>query len=97
MDLCENIAADVSSLIGLAQYMTYTEFRRLLGKAGLTAKEFAGLLSLHPNSITNYSSQGEVPLHFAVIVTLMSDMAEQGLDFRSSIFSIGQSKLDITA
>lgn len=68
--------------------MTYKEFRRLLGKAGLTAKEFAHLLSLNPNSITNYSSLGEVPPHFAIIVSLMGAMADHRLDFREVISGI---------
>ncbi|WP_240327700.1 XRE family transcriptional regulator [Dechloromonas sp. HYN0024] len=68
--------------------MTYKEFRRLLGKAGLTAKEFAHLLSLNPNSITNYSSHGEVPPHFAIIVSLMGAMADQGIDFKEVISGI---------
>lgn len=46
--------------------MTYDEFRRQLGKAGVTAREFAELLSLNPNSITNYARQGEVPSHLTV-------------------------------
>jgi len=78
--MCSNEKASVA--------MTYKEFRRLLGKAGLTAKEFAHLLSLNPNSITNYSSLGEVPLHFAIIVSLMGEMADQRLDFREVIAGI---------
>lgn len=74
--------------------MTYKEFRRLLGKAGLTAKEFAHLLSLNPNSITNYSSLGEVPPHFAIIVSLMGAMADKGLDFREAISGISTKGLD---
>jgi hypothetical protein len=68
--------------------MTYDEFKRQLGKAGITAREFGDLVGLHPNSITNYSQQGEVPSHLAVIVTLMGEMAEQGLDFRPALSRI---------
>ena len=61
--------------------MPYTEFQRLVGKAGLSIKEFAALLEMKPNSITNYSKQGVVPTHIAVIVALISTMKDEGLDF----------------
>ena len=68
--------------------MTYEEFRRQLGKAGLTAKGFAELIKQTPNSITNYAAQGEVPPHLAIIAALMGDMAENSLDFRSTLARI---------
>lgn len=68
--------------------MTYDEFRRQLGKAGLTVKGFAELIKQAPNSITNHATQGEVPPHLAVIAALMGDMAEAGLDFRSTLSRI---------
>ena len=61
--------------------MPYTEFQRIIGKAGLSIKEFAALLDMKPNSITNYSKQGVVPTHIAVIVALISTMKDEGLDF----------------
>ena len=61
--------------------MPYTEFQRLVGKAGLSIKEFVALLDMKPNSITNYSKQGVVPTHIAVIVALISTMKDEGLDF----------------
>lgn len=68
--------------------MTYDEFRRQLGKAGLSAKSFAELIKQNPNSITNYAAQGEVPPHLAIIVTLMADMADHELDFRVALSRI---------
>ncbi|MBI1889427.1 MAG: XRE family transcriptional regulator [Burkholderiales bacterium] len=68
--------------------MTYEEFRRQLGKAGLTIKAFADLIKQTPNSITNYSTQGEVPPHLAIVAALMGDMAEAGLDFRATLSRI---------
>lgn len=62
--------------------MTYTEFLRQLGKAGLSAKEFAELLGMNRNSITNCASKTEVPTHLAVIASLMAEMAEHQLDFK---------------
>jgi hypothetical protein len=68
--------------------MTYDEFRRQLGKAGLTVKGFAELIKQTPNSITNHATQGEVPPHLAIIASLMGDMAESGLDFRATLARI---------
>ena len=68
--------------------MTYQEFRRQLGKAGLSVKEFAELIKQSPNSITNYGAAGSVPPHLAVIAALMGDMAEHGLDFRNTLSKI---------
>ena len=65
--------------------MTYDEFRRQLGKAGLSVKGFAQLIKQTPNSITNYATHGEVPPHLAIIAALMGDMAESGLDFRTTM------------
>ena len=61
--------------------MSFSYFHRLIGKAGLSIKEFAELLGMKPNSITNYSKQGVVPTHIAVIVALISTMKDEGLDF----------------
>lgn len=61
--------------------MPYTEFQRLIGKAGISIKEFAALLDMNPNSITNYSKKGIIPVHIAVIVTFISTMKDEGSDF----------------
>jgi len=68
--------------------MTYEEFRRQLGKAGLTSKQFADLVKLNSNSITNYATQGEVPAHWAVVAVLMGEMAEHRIDFRPLLENI---------
>lgn len=68
--------------------MTYEEFRRQLGKAGLTSKQFADLVKLNRNSITNYAAQGEVPAHWAIVVVLMGEMAERKIDFKTILESI---------
>lgn len=65
--------------------MTYEEFQRQLGKAGITVREFAELLRMNRNSVTNCATRGEVPSHLAVIVTLMAELAERGLDFRGPL------------
>lgn len=40
-------------------------------------------------AITNYSVSGRVPDHLAVIVVLMAEMADAGVDFRAAINRIG--------
>lgn len=65
--------------------MTYEEFQRQLGKAGISVKEFAGLLGMNRNSITNCSIRGEVPSHIAVIAALMAEMAEYQVDFKKAL------------
>lgn len=68
--------------------MIYEEFRRQLGKAGLTAKEFADLVKLNRNSITNYAAQSEVPAHWAIVAALMGEMAERQIDFKATLENI---------
>ena len=68
--------------------MTYEEFQRQLGKAGISVKEFAGLLEMNRNSITNCSVRAEVPSHIAVIAALMAEMAEHQLDFKKALSRI---------
>lgn len=63
--------------------MVYEEFQRQLGKAGLTIREFAALMRMNSNSVTNYSKAGEVPSHLAVIAALLGAMAEKRMNFRS--------------
>ena len=61
--------------------MPYEEFQRLIGKSGLSIKEFAELLDMNPNSITNYKKIGKVPTHIAVLVSFMATMKDDGIDF----------------
>lgn len=68
--------------------MTYEEFQRQLGKAGVSVKEFAELLEMNRNSITNCSVRGEVPSHLAVIASLMAEMADHQLDFKKTLSRI---------
>jgi hypothetical protein len=68
--------------------MTYDEFQRHIGKAGLTLKEFAQLIRVNRVSISNLSKKGEVPSHLAVIACLMGEMAERRIDFRPALSEI---------
>lgn|GEM_PF-5030363 len=63
--------------------MEYSVFKKKLGQAGLSVADFAGLMQLNCNSVSNYSSKGHVPVHLAVAVTLMSEMAYRDIDFKS--------------
>ncbi len=65
--------------------MTYEEFQRHVGKAGLTLKEFAELVQMNRASISNLSKKGEIPSHLAVIACLLGEMAEQRIEFRSAL------------
>jgi hypothetical protein len=71
--------------------MTYSEFQRHLGKAGLTVKSFAILVKMNRVSLSNCSKKGGVPSHLAVIAALMGEMADKGLDFRAVL-----ERVDIT-
>lgn len=68
--------------------MTYTEFQRHLGKAGLTVKAFAELVKMNCVSLSNCARRGEVPSHLAVIAALMGEMADHGIDYREVISHI---------
>lgn len=68
--------------------MNYEEFRRQLGKAGLTNKAFAELVKINCNSITNYKKDGEVPAHWAIVSVLMGVMADHKLDFKEALGGI---------
>lgn len=72
--------------------MTYEEFRRQLGKAGISVKGFAQLLKQNPNSISNHAIHGEVPAHIAIIAALLAELAEHGVDYAAVL-----SRIDYTA
>jgi len=59
----------------------YEEFTRNVRKAGLTLKEFANLLKMQPNSITNLKKNGSVPKHLAVIAALLGEMVDHDLNY----------------
>lgn len=71
--------------------MTYIEFQRHVGKAGLTVKAFADLVKMNRVSLSNYAKMDTVPSHLAVIAALMGEMADKGLNFRDVL-----SRIDIT-
>lgn len=68
--------------------MTYEEFQRHIGKAGLTNIEFAQLVKMNRISLSNYGKKGEVPSHLAVIAALLGEMADRKIDYRSVLARI---------
>jgi hypothetical protein len=70
--------------------MTYDEFQRQIGKAGLTIREFAELVKMNRVSLSNNRKKGDVPSHLAVIAVLLGEMAERKIDCREAL-----SKIDI--
>lgn len=72
----------------MMQNMTYKEFYRQLGKAGLSIREFADLVKMNHNSVTNCAKRGEVPSHLAVIATLLGEMADRKIDYKELLAGI---------
>jgi hypothetical protein len=68
--------------------MNYVEFVRQVGKAGLSMTEFASLIKANANAVRNCKQKGVVPSHYAVMATLMGEMAEHGIDFKSPLLKI---------
>lgn len=69
--------------------MNYKEFRRHLGKAGMSINEFAALINVRPNSISNYAKKNSVPEEYAVIAVLTGEASDCGIDFRAALARFG--------
>lgn len=67
--------------------MTYDEFRRQIGKAGLTVHAFADLMKMNRISLSNYKNSN-VPKNLAIIATLLGSMADGQTDFRKALANI---------
>lgn len=59
--------------------MIYSEFRRHLGKAGITINDFAAYLCVRPSSVSNYAKTGVVPRTYAMLVVLMGEAVDRGV------------------
>lgn len=68
--------------------MTYDEFQRHLGKAGLTIKAFAELMRMNRISLSNLSKKAAVPDHWAVVAALLGEMKDNNLDFHEVLSKI---------
>ena len=62
--------------------MPYADFLEELKKTGLSVREFAELIGMNPNSISNYARTGELPTHLALIAVLVVGISEMGGDYR---------------
>lgn len=60
--------------------MLYSEFRRHLGKAGMTINDFAAYLGVRPASVSNYSKSGLVPRTYAIIAIFLGEAADRGIN-----------------
>ena len=58
--------------------MTYRELKMNIARAGLTLKEFAELIGMHPTSITNLKSKDTIPSKITIIVLLLVMLIESG-------------------
>jgi hypothetical protein len=67
----------------------YLEFKRQVLKAGLTVNEFAALIHVRPNAISNLRKKEAVPVPYAVIAVLCAEAKEQGMDFRNLLVRNG--------
>ena len=65
--------------------VTYNDFITELNKAGLTVRRFAELMGMQPNSVSNNKKTGEIPVHLAVIASLLAELASRKIDY-SPIF-----------
>lgn len=63
--------------------VTYDDFIIELNKAGLTVRRFAELMSMQPNSVSNNKKKGDVPVHLAVIASLLAEMVSRDIDYAS--------------
>jgi len=61
--------------------MSYDDFLVELSKARLSVRDFADLVGMRPNSVSNNAKQGKVPSHLAIIATLLSELRSNGIPF----------------
>jgi len=71
--------------------MTYGEFVDHLAYARLSIRAFSQLVCTHTNTFTNYAKGGHVPDHWAIVATLVAEMAKHDVDFKEPL-----SKLALT-
>jgi len=72
--------------------MSYDDFITELGKAGLTVREFANLVGMRANSVSNNAKRGEVPAHLAIIASLLAELHSNGIPFKPIFAHLNLSK-----
>ena len=68
--------------------MNYEELKRNIRKAGLDIKDFAELIKVNPNSITNLKSKKKIPKNIGIIAVLLGEMKEAKLPFKDLLNSL---------
>ena len=68
--------------------MNYEELKRNIRKAGLDIKDFAELIKVNPNSITNLKSKKKIPKNLGIIAVLLGEMKEAKLPFKDFLNSL---------
>ncbi len=63
--------------------MNYVEFKRNIGKAGLTMRGFGELIKANPNSITNLSNKNDIPKNLSIIAVLLGELVDKGIDYNN--------------
>ena len=62
--------------------MNYEEFKRNVGKSGLSLREFALLIKASPNSITNLAKkEDKIPKNLAIISALLGELVDKGISY----------------
>ncbi len=69
----------------------YDQFLLELAKADLSVKEFATLIGMTPNSVTNYARK-DVPSHLAIMSVLMAEMNSNRLNIREALAKVQLAK-----
>lgn len=59
--------------------MTYKDLQIILLEMNLSIKDLATLLGMNPNTISNYKSNGIIPLNVAITLSLISHLKKAGL------------------
>ena len=62
--------------------MDYRTFKRHLGKAGLKVGDFARIVDVKANAISNYSTKPEVPQTHALLAVCFGEIVDSGGDLR---------------
>ena len=74
--------------------MSYRELKMYIARAGLTIREFAELLDMHPTSITNIKQKGCVPKKIAMIASLIVLLIESEVKIDDIKKRIKEVKID---
>ena len=72
--------------------MIYNEYIGEMDKEGLYIREFADLLAMRPNSVSNNAKRGGVPSYLAIIADLLAGMPIQGIPCKPVFFRLGLTK-----